>query len=261
MSVLPTDKVASAHKMATEWKSGNLSVGVVDPALLSFTFPGRPDRPELVHPKDVKRRRLGSIEGRFSLMHAIAHIEFNAINLAADMLVRFANDARIDDSERSKFISDWVGVCDDEARHFTMIEDRLNQLGGTYGDLPAHDGLWDAAISTANDLAARLVIAPMVLEARGLDVTPNMIEKLTKAGDNKSAKILSTIYNEEIAHVAAGSRWFGYICKSEKRNSVEYFKMLLNAHFKGTLKPPFNIAARDSAGLLQAFYDPELAVH
>lgn len=225
--------------------------------LLLPKCPGRPDRPELINPRDVKRRRLGSAEGRISLLHAIAHIEFNAINLAADMVARFAMDRRIQDEKRIEFVSGWVLVCSDEARHFAMIGDWLEGLGSVYGDLPAHNGLWEAAISTMGDLAARLVIAPMVLEARGLDVTPTMIDNLQKAGDDQSAAILTTIYNEEIAHVAAGVRWFRHICEQENRCENSYFQALLATHFKGNLKPPFNIDARNLAGLPRSYYEPQ----
>jgi uncharacterized ferritin-like protein (DUF455 family) len=200
---MPADKIAAAYQMFDRWQNKELCLPKLgaDTALAPLPdSPGRPDRPELVNPRDVKRRRLGSIEGRISLLHAIAHIEFNAINLAADMVARFSMDPRINDENRYQFVSDWVSVCNDEARHFSMIEERLIELGNSYGDLPAHNGLWEAAISTKDDLAARLVIAPMVLEARGLDVTPKMIENLRKSGDGISADILTTIYNEEIAN-------------------------------------------------------------
>ena len=222
-------------------------------------YPGRPENPKLVDPRNLKRRRLGSIEGRAALLHAIAHIEFNAINLAADMVARFSMDDRLEDAQRHDFIADWVQVCNDEARHFLLIESRLIELGSHYGELPAHDGLWEAAVSTKDDIAARLVIAPMVLEARGLDVTPKMIENLLKFGDKPSADILTIIYNEEIAHVAAGVQWFKYLCSRENRDDNAYFKALLASHFKGSLKPPFNIEARNLAGLKRSFYEPEYA--
>ena len=207
----PADKVAAAHDMAQKWRAGSLEIKGKGNTQAPDA-PGRPEKPELVNPQHAKRRRIGSVEGRAALLHAIAHIEFNAINLAADMLARYGDSPRIADEERRAFIDDWVGVCDDEARHFTMINDRLGELGSFYGALPAHDGLWQAATATSKDLAARLVVAPMVLEARGLDVTPNMIKKLVSVGDKESAAILGIIYEEEIPHVAAGTRWFLHIC-------------------------------------------------
>lgn len=258
----PVDKTAAAHRMHDRWLSGKLEFPVKkrdSPVLPIPDYPGRPERPELVNPRDVKRRRLGSLKGRVSLLHAIAHIEFNAINLAADMVARFAMDPRIQDKDRHEFVSDWVLVCADEARHFSMINARLTELGSSYGDSPAHNGLWEAAISTNGDLAARLVIAPMVLEARGLDVTPKMIENLQKSGDDESAAILTTIFNEEIAHVAAGARWFRHICQRENQDETSYFQTLLSKHFKGSLKPPFNIDARNMAGLPRSYYESEEA--
>ncbi|NNC36920.1 MAG: ferritin-like domain-containing protein [Hyphomonadaceae bacterium] len=253
----PSLKCSAAHRLLRLWATGKTTVSsnkkTVDIAVPNT--PGRPLRPALVNPRDVKRRRLGSVEGRIALLHAIAHIEFNAINLAADMVARFAMNRRIADAVRADFITDWVSVCDDEARHFAMINTRLIEMGSKYGDLPAHNGLWDAALSTKNDLAARLVVAPMVLEARGLDVTPKMIQNLQKFGDDASATILTTILEEEIAHVAAGAHWFSHICKNEKRSESPYFRELLATHFKGSLKPPFNEKAREKAGLPRTFYD------
>jgi len=251
----PIDKVAAAHKMAKLWSTGQLSLQV-ETDLPVPTKPGRPETPVLVSPQEVKRRRLGSQAGRVALLHAIAHIEFNAIDLAADMLARYAHSERIAEDERKAFIDDWVQVCDDEARHFTMINDRLTDLGSHYGALTAHNGLWEAAITTSNDLAARLVVAPMVLEARGLDVTPSMIKKLISVADKSSADILEIIYAEEIPHVATGTRWFMHICRRESLDSEKTFKSLLNSHYKGNLKPPFNKKARDLAGMPTGFYQP-----
>ena len=253
MATKPELKCLAAHAVYKNWQTGGLCIGT--PQISDIPDePGRPDAPMLVAPKFVKRRRLGSRTGRIALLHAIAHIEFNAINLAADMLARFSGDKRLVDEDRHQFVSDWVSVCNDEARHFTLIQNRLLDLGSCYGDLPAHNGLWEAAQATAHDLAARLAIAPMVLEARGLDVTPGMIKKLVSVGDTESADILSIIYSEEIAHVAAGVRWFTYICKRENHVSDLYFKSLLNTYYKGTLKPPFNTQARTEAGLFETLY-------
>jgi uncharacterized ferritin-like protein (DUF455 family) len=262
MTKEPAEKARLAHEMAGIWSTdqqGETNLEKTDFDITPANVPGRPKKPELINPRDMKRRRLGSPEGRIALMHAIAHIEFNAINLAADMLARFMWDDRIAPERRREFVADWVTVCDDEARHFTMINDQLVEMGSFYGALPAHDGLWDAAVSTMNDLAARLVIAPMVLEARGLDVTPKMIINLTNVGDIKSADILTTIYNEEIAHVAAGARWFTHLCDRENRDETEYFRALLAEHFTGGLKPPFNVEARNLAGLNPDFYASALA--
>lgn len=249
----PKAKVAAAAKLASDWVKvrdiGHKLDGLAE-------NPARPETPKLVPPGDVKRRRLGSPAGRGALLHAIAHIEFNAIDLAADMIARFGHHPDIADTDRAAFIRDWISVCHDEARHFGLLQMRLAQLGMAYGDLPAHNGLWEAAIKTKENFAARLAIAPMVLEARGLDVTPGMIEKLTKAGDSESADILKIIYNEEIGHVAIGARWFQRVAKTRQKDPESWFHHLVGNYFAGQLKPPFNVQARTLAGLKQGFYMP-----
>ena len=216
--------------------------------------PARPDKPALVPPHAVKRRKLGSEAGRKALLHAVAHIEFNAIDLAADMITRFTLDPHIKDTDRVAFIRDWSRVCGEEAKHFSMVRARLQSLGTDYGDYDAHGGLWEAAQNTAHDIAARLAIAPMVLEARGLDVTPNMIEKLTQAGDHDSAAILQIIYDEEIGHVSIGTHWFHYVAAQQTLSPRDYFRKLVTEFFRGSVKPPFNIPARELAGLQKHYY-------
>lgn len=250
----PEVKTARAHDMAMAWQSGAVDLPITLPDL--DDRPARPKLPEMVSPSLVKRRRLGTAQGRGALLHAVAHIEFNAIDLAADMIARFAASEDIEYADRAAFISDWVSVCDDEARHFGLICARLSDLDMTYGDLPAHDGLWQAAEATKDSLIARLVIAPMVLEARGLDVTPSMIEKLRSANDPASADILQIIYDDEIGHVAAGNRWFRYLCKRQNAPLTASFHAIVRRYFNGLLKPPFNRAARDLAGMPVEFYEP-----
>lgn len=216
--------------------------------------PARPERPPLVSPRELRRRRLGSPEGRAALLHAIAHIELNAIDLAADMIARFA-DAPDVANHRDAFIADWSSVCDDEARHFVLISDRLGELGFAYGDFPAHDGLWDAAMNTRFDIAARLSVAPLVLEARGLDVTPGMIVKLDQAGDRESAAVLEIIYEEEVGHVAIGMQWLQHVALHRGKDSRTLFRGMVREHFRGPVKPPFNHAARQKAGLKLSFYE------
>jgi len=249
----PFRKVAAAEKLADDWAHLK-EIG--DPVDLVPDSPARPSAPKLVSPSEVKRRRLGSPEGRGALLHAIAHIEFNAIDLAADMIARFGHHPDIANADRSAFISDWVSVCSDEARHFGMLQRRLGQLNMTYGDLPAHNGLWEAAVKTKDNFAARLAIAPMVLEARGLDVTPGMIEKLTQVRDMESVNILKTIYNEEIGHVAIGARWFQKLAQNRSKDPESFFHQLVKAYFAGRLKPPFNVQARTLAGLKEGYYLP-----
>ena len=215
--------------------------------------PARPSRPELVPPHKVAKRGLGSAEGRAALLHAIAHIELNAIDLAADMIARFSAAPEVGEA-RGAFIAAWSSVCDDEARHFLMIEARLAELGYAYGEFPAHDGLWEAAQATRHDIAARLAIAPLVLEARGLDVTPGMIRKLDGVGDTASADVLRVIYAEEVAHVRCGIDWFHHVADSRGKDRESYFDELVRAHFRGRVKPPFNVDARDRASFPRQYY-------
>lgn len=205
----------------------------------------------------MPRRKIGiGIAGRVALLHALAHIELNAIDLAWDIIARFASE----DLPRA-FYDDWVGVADDEARHFLLLSERLSALEAAYGDLPAHDGLWQAAEETAHDLLARLAIVPLVLEARGLDVTPAMTTKLDTAGDGESAAILRIIYRDEIGHVAVGKRWFDWRCERQGLVPKTTWQDLVRRHFKGQLKPPFNAEGRDAAGFPAAFYEPLAGRH
>jgi len=252
-SAAPDAKVAAANKLAADWTNTH-DIGIKVSNIPDN--PARPHTPQLVPPKDVKRRRLGSPTGRGALLHAIAHIEFNAIDLAADMIARFGHHSDILETKRTDFIGDWVSVCHDEARHFGLLQNRLAELGMSYGDLPAHNGLWEAAVKTKNSFEARLAIAPMVLEARGLDVTPGMIEKLNKAGDSESADILKVIYNEEIGHVAIGARWFQDLARNRLKDPESWFHHLVRDYYKGQLKPPFNVQARTLAGLKEGYYMP-----
>ena len=242
----PRAKAAASRAMAAAW-----GAGAVEPAfeVAMPDVPARPARPELLPPNRMpKRGKAGSTRSRFALLHALAHIELNAIDLAWDIVGRFGAGLP------RAFVDDWVRVGDDEARHFLLLDDRLRELGGGYGDLPAHDGLWQAAAATAHDLPARLAVVPQVLEARGLDVTPAMIARLSAAGDERSAQILEIIYRDEITHVAAGNRWFRWACDSNGSSPAETFRALVSAHFRGELKPPFNDLARSEAGLTPDFY-------
>ena len=249
----PKDKVAAAQALTAAWTAkieiGSSTAGLPD-------CPARPQKPKLVAPYEVKRRRLGSEAGRAALLHAVAHIEFNAIDLAADMIARFTLDPRILSNERHDFCSDWISVCADEARHFDLVESRMAQMGVNYGDHPAHNGLWEAALATKDNFAARLAIAPMVLEARGLDVTPAMIDKLKAQKDLESAAVLQTIYDEEVRHVSIGRKWFAKVAEHADTSEVEHFHTLVRKYFKGALKPPFNEPARTKANLPPEFYEP-----
>jgi uncharacterized ferritin-like protein (DUF455 family) len=206
--------------------------------------PGRPPRPELVDAFRVPRRRLGSAEGRAALIHAIAHIEFNAINLALDAAYRFRHLP-------AEFYRDWISVACDEARHFQMLEHRLHQLDRAYGDFPAHNGLWEMAEKTADSCLVRMALVPRVLEARGLDVTPGMIERLKAVGDQETVAVLEVILAEEVGHVAIGTRWFRYCCAQQGVEPLPTFLGLLQTNYPGSLRGPFNEAARLEAGFTQ----------
>ena len=249
----PRIKAALARQAFAEWSHGALGVDTQAPSNWPDR-PARPDRPSLLAPRNMPTRKLGSEKGRAAQIHALAHIELNAIDLACDMAGRFC-DRGLDDS----FYGDWLSIAADEARHFLMLEKRLNDMGFSYGDFPAHDGLWEAAYDTRHDLAARLAIVPMVLEARGLDVTPGMMKRFNKAGDTATVSILETIYEDEKSHVAAGVKWFHEVCSSENLDPKQCFHNKLNDYFKGKLKPPFNEAARTAAGMPLAFYSDTTA--
>jgi uncharacterized ferritin-like protein (DUF455 family) len=213
--------------------------------------PARPDRPELLAPRDVPRRRPGTPEGRIAMLHALAHIELNAVDLHWDIVARFP-----DVPMPAGFFDDWVRAGADEARHFGMICDRLAAMGSHYGALPAHAGMWRAAEDTAHDLPARLAIVPMVLEARGLDVTPGMIAQFRKAGDDASAEVLEVIRKEEVTHVAYGAKWFHFLCGRDDRDPRDTFHDLVRRHFHAPLRPPFDTEKRAEAGLPPDFYWP-----
>lgn len=198
-----------------------------------------------------KRRNFGSRAGRTALLHALAHIELNAIDLAWDIVARFAANGL-----PREFFDDWVGVAAEEAEHFLLLSARLADFAARYGDLPAHDGLWEAAAATAGDLLARLAVVPLVLEARGLDVTPAMAARLKRAGDPASAAVLQVIYEPEIGHVAVGRRWFDTLCHAQDLIPEQVFHDRVRRYFRGELKPPFNHAARDAAGFPAHYYEP-----
>ena len=244
----PAEKVALSHRFAAAWRDGGIrEIGNAAPP----DRPARPEKPELKDPRDMPRRRgAGSLANRIALLHAVAHIELNAIDLAWDLIARFAAP----DLPR-EFFDDWVAVAEQEATHHALVSARLEALGSAYGELPAHDGLWQAAQATAHDLLARLAIVPLVLEARGLDVTPEMIEKLKRQDDAASVAALETIYREEVEHVAAGERWFRFECARRGLDPVTTYRELVRRYHRGGLKPPFNRAARDRAGFAAAFYE------
>lgn len=242
----PRAKAMAARKVARDWRLGRLAFAFDVPMP---EYPGRPAAPELLPPGRMpKRGKAGSERGRIALWHALAHIEFVAIDLALDMAGRFG--AAMGES----FVGDFLAVAADEAMHFALLDRHLRTLGSGYGLLPAHAGLWSAAHDTREDVAARLAVVPMVLEARGLDVTPGTIERVRAAGDERGARILERILDDEIRHVRVGANHFADAAKRLGADPAILWKSMVSRHFRGALKPPFNDSARLAAGLSRELY-------
>lgn len=237
---LPAEKISTSYHTASLWENKELSLERHNP-ILEFKEPGRPEKPELVPPRELNRRKISTKEGQAALIHSICHIEFNAINLAWDAVYRFQDmpDA---------FYDDWVKVAKEEAYHFELLSEHLSSLGYSYGDFSAHNGLWESALTTAHDPMVRMALVPRVLEARGLDVTPGIVKKLQGIGDKRAVEILAIIHRDEIGHVQAGSRWFKFLCEQRNLNSEEVFKDLINEYMKGILRGPFDHDVRKQAG-------------
>ncbi|WP_369026341.1 ferritin-like domain-containing protein [Qipengyuania sp. RANM35] len=242
----PTAKVFATRQVARDWRLGRLEFA------FDVTMPDRPawpDELELLPPGRMpKRGKMGNHRNRIALWHSLAHIEFVAIDLALDMAGRFG------ESMGQVFVSDFLSVAADEAMHFALLARKLDSLDSRYGALPVHDGLWNAATETSHDVIARLAIVPMVLEARGLDVTPATLERVRSQGDENGAKILKRILDDEIRHVAFGSKHFHAICGGRGENPRETWQNLVRTHFSGVLRPPFNDSARLAGGLPREFY-------
>jgi len=241
---LPAEKVAGVHALWTDWQAGRVDPAV-DAARAPIDQPGHPDKPPLTVPQKVPRRRADTTTGRAALIHALAHIEFNAINLALDAAHRFAGMPL-------EYYADWLQVADEEARHFELLNAHLATLGHGYGDFAAHNGLWDMALKTAHDPLVRMALVPRVLEARGLDATPLIVDKLRAAKDLRMVDILAIIERDEIGHVAIGSRWFGWLCAGRGLAPEPTFRQLLVEYDAPPLKPPFNLAARRAAGFSES---------
>ena len=247
----PEDKGVAVRELAAAHADGRVHFDQ-DYPVRPIGPPGRPERPVLVAAAQVPRRRLGSREGRAALVHAIAHIEFNAINLALDAVYRFRDMP-------AAYYRDWLSVAVDEFRHFLLLQERLRSLGMTYGDLPAHNGLWEMAEKTADSCLLRMALVPRVLEARGLDVTPGMITRLGAAGDDETVAVLEVILAEEIRHVAIGTRWFRHCCDRQGLEPAATFLDLLTTHYATPPRGPFNLDARYAAGFSQPEMDALLA--
>ncbi|WP_297527095.1 ferritin-like domain-containing protein [Thiohalobacter sp.] len=240
----PDDKCRLTAAAVADLAAGRLAVHP-ERAGGALDRPGRPPRPQLVPPKRVPRRRLGSVQGRAALLHAIAHIEFNAINLAWDAVCRFPGLPEA-------YYRDWARVAGEEAEHFGLLRARLRALRFDYGDFPAHDGLWQMALDTRDDPLIRMALVPRVLEARGLDVTPGMMARLAEAGDRESVAALEIILRDEVGHVEIGTRWFRHLCAERGLEPEATFEGLLNEHLAGRVKGPFHVEARLRAGFTES---------
>jgi len=241
----PRKKCECVERLLEAWRVGGLAVDPRDPVAVRIEVPGRPERPELVQPQDLPRRGLHTLHGRQALLHAVTHIEFNAINLALDAVYRFRGLP-------AEYISDWLQVAAEEARHFQLLSDRLARLGSGYGDFPAHNGLWEMAVKTDADPMERMALVPRVLEARGLDVTPGMIQRLQAARDEDSVEVLQVIQREEVSHVAIGTQWFRYLAAQRGLDPEQTFLQLLARYMPGRVRPPFAVDARLAAGFSQS---------
>lgn len=245
-------KTALSRSYAAQWFAAReagtpIPVGSATPPLR----PARPDRPELLDPRDVPKRKPGSPAGQIALLHAVAHIELNAVDLHWDIIPRFAHVKM-----PLGFYDDWVKAADEESKHFNLMCDCLEALGSHYGALGAHAGMWRAAEDTVDDFMGRLAVVPMVLEARGLDVTPGMIDIFKRAKIPQAVAALDVIYAEEVGHVAYGSKWFHFLCGRHEADPKETFHALVRKYFHANLKPPFNEEKRAEAGLPPDFYWP-----
>jgi uncharacterized ferritin-like protein (DUF455 family) len=245
----PAKKCAAAQALKYAWDAGELVHENSETKIDPIGDPGRPDRPVLVSPREVDKRSIATPEGRAALIHAIAHIEFNAINLALDAVYRFRDLPR-------EYYGDWLQVAAEEAYHFTLLREHLRTLGYDYGDFTAHNGLWEMAVKTAHDPLTRMALVPRVLEARGLDVSPTLIRKLQSRGDTRAVEILEIIQRDEIGHVRIGNRWYAHLCAARGVEPVATFRRLLEEYGNMRLRLPFDDEARRAAG----FSESELAL-
>ncbi|MFC5478618.1 ferritin-like domain-containing protein [Massilia suwonensis] len=244
----PLGKTQGVAALAQAWADGAVSLDSAAPLEETGTIPGRPVRPELVSPRLVGRRSMATVEGRAMLAHALAHIEFNAVNLALDALWRFPDMPHA-------YYTDWLQVAKEEAYHFTLLADHLQTLGYAYGDFPGHDSLWEMVEKTKGDVLARMALVPRTLEARGLDAIPPLRAKLAQAGDMAAAAILDIILRDEVGHVEIGNRWYGFLCEARGLPLRATYDELVVRYKAPVLKGPFNLEARRRAG----FTEEELA--
>ena len=243
----PESKASGVRALTKAWAGNKVSLDTAARLTPLSAIPGKPAKPELVSPLGVKRRGMNTLEGRAALIHALAHIEFNAINLALDAIWRFADMP-------PEYYADWLKVADEEALHFTLLTEHLHMLGYAYGDFPAHNSLWEMAAKTEADIIARIALVPRTMEARGLDASPPLRAKLAQAGDMAAAAILDVILRDEIGHVAIGNRWFAWLCEKRQIEPIATYAALTKQYQAPTLRGPFNLEARRAAG----FSEPEL---
>jgi uncharacterized ferritin-like protein (DUF455 family) len=237
----PRSKAQQVMELARSWMAGKMALDSVQVLVPDRTIPGRPDKPELVPPLRVDRRSMSTTEGRAALIHALAHIEFNAINLALDAIWRFP-------CMPDEYYADWLKVAGEEAYHFTLLNEHLQTLGYEYGDFLAHNSLWDMTEKTSHDILARMALVPRTMEARGLDATPTVRAKLAQAGDAPAARILDIILRDEIGHVAIGNRWYNWLCAKRNLEPVVTYRKLAREFKAPVLRKPFNLDARIAAG-------------
>lgn len=238
-------KVEGAIQLYQSWQSGNVNLVTQDDLIASSGLPGRPDKPELVSPLAVGKRSMRTIEGRAALIHALAHIEFNAINLALDAVWRFADMPRA-------YYADWLKVAAEEAYHFSLLNHHLQTMGYQYGDFFGHNSLWEMAERTQGDVLARMALVPRTMEARGLDASPSLRNKFAQIGDLEAASILDIILRDEIGHVAIGNTWFNWLCRERELEPIAAYKSLAEQYQAPTLRKPFNLEARRKAGFTEA---------
>lgn len=238
-------KTQGVRQLAEHWRAGRMTLDAGRELAATADIPGHPDRPELVPPTAVKRRAMSTVEGRAAMIHALVHIEFNAINLALDAVWRYADMPEA-------YYADWLRVADEEALHFSLLEDHLRGMGYAYGDFSAHNSLWEMAARTCGDVLARMALVPRTLEARGLDAVPVVRAKLVQAGDAAAGAILDVILRDEIGHVGIGNRWYGHLCRQRGLEPVATYQRLSQTHFAPPLRGPFNLSARRAAGFSEA---------
>jgi len=236
----PETKCTQAASLYDAWQSGQLHFDSDSP-ILPVDDPGRPAKPQLIDPRKLGRRSIATEQGRIYLLHSFAHIEFTAINIALDAVYRFRDMPE-------SYIGDWLLVASEEAKHFRLLETSLRQRGSGYGDCEAHGGLWDMVCRTRHDSLHRMALVPRVMEARGLDVTPGMIERFQQVDDDDAVAILRVIYDDEIGHVRIGNRWYQYLCEQRQLDPIETFQGLINDYLGGQLRGPFNWPGRVEAG-------------